>query len=157
MQAFEARNRPNAAFRPARPTAREAVGLISVDGLQLAVAPKIATSHFLYLASASGIFPRIEDQVTEVAPDKSLWEVIAHWFVHSSEKLLHGELAKGYRETSDDLECARGRILPLETADLFYHGKPAIHCEYEDLSEDIHQLICNQLHGPAYEATGVDP
>jgi len=116
---------------------REAVGVVSVDGLELVVSPKIPYNHFLYLAAQSGILPRIETQRTEIAPTESLWEVIAHWFVHAAEMLLRGELAKGYRETSDELEHARGRILPLETARLFYQGRPSVACEFEEFSEDI--------------------
>ena len=82
-------------------------------------------------------FLEFETQQTEIAPAKSLWEVVAHWFIHAAETLLRGELAKGYRETSDELERARGRILALETARLFYQGRPSVACEFEEFSEDI--------------------
>jgi 5-methylcytosine-specific restriction endonuclease McrBC regulatory subunit McrC len=47
------------------------------------------------------------------------------------------ELAKGYSEATDDLELSRGRILPLETARLFYQGRPVVACEFEECSEDV--------------------
>jgi 5-methylcytosine-specific restriction enzyme subunit McrC len=46
-------------------------------------------------------------------------------------------LAKGYSEARDELEFARGRILPLETARTFYAGRPVVGCEFEEFSEDI--------------------
>lgn len=116
---------------------REAVGVISVDDIEIVVSPKIPSAHFMYLAGESGVVPRIEAHPTEVDPSKSLWEVIAHWFVHAAESVLRGELAKGYRETTDQLEMARGRILPLETARAFYQGRPVLECEFEEFSEDI--------------------
>jgi 5-methylcytosine-specific restriction enzyme subunit McrC len=108
-----------------------------VDGLELVVSPKVPNNHFLYLADQAGVLPRIETQLTQIDPAKSLWEVIAHWFVHAAEGVIHGELAKGYSEATDELELSRGRILPLETARLFYQGRPVVACEFEEFSEDI--------------------
>ena len=116
---------------------RDAVGVISVDGIELIVSPKIPQDHFLYLASQSGIIPRIEAQHTEIASKPSLWEVLAHWFIHAAETLLRGELTKGYRERSDELDRPRGRILALETARVFYEGRPIVACEFEEFSEDM--------------------
>jgi len=116
---------------------REAVGVVSIDGIQLVVSPKIPFQHFLYLAGQSGVIPRIESLPTEIAADKSLWEIVAHWSVHAAEGVLRGELAKGYCETTDELELSRGRLLPLETARLFYQGRPIVACEFEEFSENI--------------------
>lgn len=116
---------------------REAVGVISVDDLQLVVQPKIKLDHFLYLACESGVVPRIEKQPTQIDPLKSLWEVFAHWFVYATEAVVRGELAKGYREATDELELSRGRILALETGRAFYEGRPVIACEFEEFSADI--------------------
>jgi len=116
---------------------REAVGVISVDDLEIVVSPKIPSNHFLYLAQEAGVVPRVEAQSTEIDPTKSLWEVIAHWFVLAAERVVRGELAKGYRETTDELDLSRGRILALDTGRAFYQGRPIIACEFEEFSEDI--------------------
>ena len=116
---------------------REAVGVVSVDGIELVVSPKIPYDHFLYLARQSGFLPKIATQRVEIPPAKSLWEVVAYWFVQAAEMLLRGELAKGYSETSDELKRARGRVLPLETGRLFYQGRPSVACEFEEFSADI--------------------
>ena len=39
-------------------TVANAVGLIGIDGVQIAVRPKIPTAHLLYLLGRSGLFPR---------------------------------------------------------------------------------------------------
>jgi 5-methylcytosine-specific restriction enzyme subunit McrC len=103
-------------------TVYNAIGVISVGELQITVLPKIPIDHFLYLANKSRIFPRVEEQITSITESKSLIELIAYWFVKSSEKLLRGELLKGYNEISDTLDIVRGRIQIFQTANAFYRG-----------------------------------
>lgn len=118
-------------------TVRDAVGVISLAGVQLVVSPKIPQEHFLFLASEAGVVPRIEAHRTEVESKRSLWEVVAHWFVHAAEVLTRGELSRGYRDRADELEQPRGSIQALATAQLYYQGRVAVACEFEEFSEDI--------------------
>jgi 5-methylcytosine-specific restriction enzyme subunit McrC len=116
---------------------REAIGVISVGNHEIVVAPKIPDDHFLYLAHMGGLIPRIDASATTVEHGNNLWEVIAHWCLVATERVLRGELAKGYKESVEELELSRGRILPLDTARIFYEGRPNLACEFEEFSEDI--------------------
>lgn len=124
-------------------TVKDAVGAIGLPGVNLIVRPKVPLTHFLYVIAASGAIPRsIEDNVV-VNPDASFWELIARWFVDSAERLVRLGLLKDYREASDVLPIARGRIRPLSTARLHYAGRVAVDCLFDDFDHDnaLNRLI----------------
>jgi 5-methylcytosine-specific restriction enzyme subunit McrC len=128
-------------------TVNNAVGVIAVGDVQIMVAPKIPEKHFLYLAEKSKQFPRVDEQKILMCQSKSLAEVVGLWFVEAAEKLLRGELTKGYSEIDDILEVVRGRMHIVETAQAFYRGSRTIFCEFDDFNADI--AINRVLRGAA--------
>jgi 5-methylcytosine-specific restriction endonuclease McrBC regulatory subunit McrC len=113
-----------------------AVGVLSVGDLQIAVQPKIPLAHFLHLMAAAEAIPRVDEERASIAPDESLWELVAEWFVSSAETLLRRGLIRDYQAERDDLVLVRGRVHGVSTATNFYRGRLAFDCEYEDFSID---------------------
>lgn len=69
-------------------------------------------------------------------PGDNLAVVIAHWFVTALERVLEEGLARDYREHRDVLTAVRGRILPLDTARLYYRGQLSVVADYEEYDFD---------------------
>jgi 5-methylcytosine-specific restriction enzyme subunit McrC len=115
----------------------EAVGLIAVGDLQIRIEPKIPLPHFMYLATRSKLFPRTDDAITSTDRADHLIELIVHWFLSATERLLRGELSHGYVDCEDHLEAVRGQLVPLETARAYYTGRPTVACRFEEFNEDI--------------------
>jgi 5-methylcytosine-specific restriction enzyme subunit McrC len=116
---------------------REAVGTLGVGDLTIQVKPKIPREHFLYLALRSGIIPRVDEQIAGVDLSGDLGDLIAIWFLGATEKLLRGELSRGYDEMEDELTCVHGELRPLETARLYYSGRATAVCRFESFSQNI--------------------
>ncbi len=114
----------------------DAVGVVSVGDLNLLVRPKMSEDHFLYLLEASGEFPRIADQPAQIAAGRSLWELVARWYVNVLERLLRSDLRRDYRPQQDPLNYVRGRIHPLPTARSVLVGRIEVYCEYEEFDTD---------------------
>jgi 5-methylcytosine-specific restriction enzyme subunit McrC len=126
-----------------RVTVNDAVGAIGLPGLSLVIRPKVTLSHFVYLLAASVSEPRFIEDVAVADPEASLFELVAAWFLDASERLLRLGLVKDYRETDDVLPIARGRIRPIATARLYYAGRVAVDCEFDEFDHDnsLNRLI----------------
>lgn len=117
-------------------TVANAVGVVAVDGVQFVIHPKIPIPHLLYLFSVAGTLPRLDWQQVALQTDDSLLDLIAEWFVAAAEILLRRGLVRDYQEREDALPMARGRIRALPTARLFYSGKLAVACEFDEFEFD---------------------
>jgi len=118
-------------------TVHNAIGIIAAGDLQITISPKIPSNHFLYIVNNSKIFPRVNEQQLLAAQSKSFIDVVALWFIEAAEKLLRGELIKGYSEIIDMLDVVRGKIQIIETAQAFYRGSRNVYCEFEDFNTNI--------------------
>ncbi|MFN8622964.1 MAG: hypothetical protein U0869_19675 [Chloroflexota bacterium] len=114
----------------------DAVGVVSVGSLQITVLPKIPLDHLLYLFARSSAVPRPDEQKAAVSADRSLWDLVAAWFVGAFERLLRGDLIRDYQETAEDLTIARGRIETSESTKYFYGGRLELHCTHDDFALD---------------------
>lgn len=115
----------------------DAIGVIALDDLELIVSPKIPLSHLLHLFAKSGQFPRLEEEnqgLLDGSPD--LWSLVAAWFITSAERLLRQELMRDYEDMFDELATVRGRLEPAPTASLYYSGRLAVACEFDEFSFD---------------------
>jgi 5-methylcytosine-specific restriction enzyme subunit McrC len=126
-----------------RVTVNDAVGAIGLPGLNLVIRPKVTLSHFVYLLAASVGEPRFLEDLALADPEASLFELVAAWFLDAAERLLRLGLVKDYRETGDVLPIARGRIRPIGTARLYYAGRVAVDCEFDEFDHDnaLNRLI----------------
>lgn len=114
----------------------DAVGVLVVGDLELTVAPKIPTDHLLYLFARSGEVPRLDEAPAHGRTSASLWELVARAFIEATERLLRLGLIRDYQEIAETLDAASGRIEVLGTARLYYSGRLALDCVYDDFSFD---------------------
>lgn len=114
----------------------DAVGLIATPTVQLSVRPKIPVGHLLHILRAADGVPRLATGEGAMEQSDDLAVLIAHWFVTALERVLEEGLARDYRRYRDELTAVRGRILPLNTARLFYRGRVAVVADYEEYDFD---------------------
>jgi hypothetical protein len=114
----------------------DAVGVIAVGDLELVVAPKIPPDHLVHLLARAGELPRLDEAPVHAAVSSSLWELVARAFVEAAEDLLRLGLIRDYREMSDTLDAASGRIDVLGTTRHFYAARLALDCVFDDFSFD---------------------
>jgi 5-methylcytosine-specific restriction enzyme subunit McrC len=115
------------------------IGVVSVGDLQLRVMPKLPVEHVMWLLSA---VPELGSAFTStdapivIESGGGFWEVLAHSFLWSTERLLRSELIKDYREHRDELPYARGRIRLVDTTRSLMRGRMLLALEFEEFSVD---------------------
>jgi 5-methylcytosine-specific restriction enzyme subunit McrC len=114
----------------------DAVGLISIDDLQLEVRPKIPIDHFLYLLNMSGAFPRLDSKTVRAARGLSLWDLVARWFLSETETLLQRGLLMDYQESKGWLKTIRGRVDALDTVRALSTGRLEAKRNFEEFETD---------------------
>jgi 5-methylcytosine-specific restriction enzyme subunit McrC len=114
----------------------DAVGVVSVTGLQLLVEPKIPKAHLLYLAERSGVLPAMAKQRVTIEEDQHLASFVTRWFVTALERLLEEGLSRDYRVEHGRQEAVRGRLDPVQTARMLYRGQVGVYSEYDDFDFD---------------------
>jgi 5-methylcytosine-specific restriction endonuclease McrBC regulatory subunit McrC len=83
-----------------------------------------------------------------------LFELIARWFLSSTEQLLRLGLIRDYELEHQEHPAVRGRLEPLKTATLYYSGRLAFDCEYEDFT---YNTPLNRLIRAAAQAVMASP
>jgi 5-methylcytosine-specific restriction enzyme subunit McrC len=119
-----------------RVVVRNAVGIISIGDLQIAVQPKIPTDHLLHLFSRSGQLPRLDDQRAYAAENENLWALVARWYVDAAERLLRRDLIRDYLDVHDTLTVIRGRTDPAAAVSAVYRGRLEFPCEFDEFATD---------------------
>jgi len=114
----------------------DAVGVIAIPGLQITVKPKIPLGHLLHMLGQVDVLPRLDEERTEIEQSRDLYELTARWFLSAAEQLLRLGLIRDYEPEHRELPAVRGRLEPLNTALLYYSGRLAFDCEYEDFTYD---------------------
>src|SRR4029453_5812315 len=71
-----------------------------------------------------------------VEKGRSLWELVATWFVDAAEQVLRKDLIRDYRPHIATLPLVRGRIQALTTSRALLKGQVAITCEFDEFDED---------------------
>jgi hypothetical protein len=114
----------------------DAVGAVSIGDLQLLVQPKITNEHLLYLFARSGHYPRLEASRANLAAARSLWELVAAWFVDAVEVVLRRDLIRDYQDHTDELAFVRGRIQTLATSRSLLKGRAFVSCDFDEFDAD---------------------
>ena len=107
-----------------------------MPGLQLVVEPKIPMTHFLFLLEQSRIIPRLDSQQTELTASRSLWELVALWYMGAVERLLRRGLARDYRSREDFVRVIRGVVDAPRTATAYFAGRLGAICQFEEFDHD---------------------
>lgn len=116
---------------------RDAVGVIGLPNVQIQVVPKIPANHLFHLMEVGGYVPRLADAPAMLEHDRSLWRLVAKWYLSEAEMIVRRDLMRGYEQESRILPLIRGRIDALETARLHYAGRLQYPCEYDNFTIDI--------------------
>lgn len=114
----------------------DAVGVVATETLVLEVQPKIPPTHLVYLLEQTSVVPSLDVDPASLAPDSSLFEFVARWYVRRLHHLLLDGLARGYREERDEVSAVRGRVIPLATANHYYRGRMSVVAEFEEFDFD---------------------
>jgi 5-methylcytosine-specific restriction enzyme subunit McrC len=114
----------------------DAVGVVSIPGLQLIVRPKIPQEHLLFLLDSGAALPRIGAQSALLQEQDHLMTLLAKWFIEATERLLLQGLSRGYQEEVAEADSTRGRIHLLPTSKLLYRGRLRVVSEFETFDYD---------------------
>jgi 5-methylcytosine-specific restriction enzyme subunit McrC len=114
----------------------DAVGVIATPSLIIDVQPKIPRAHLIYLLERGNAIPRMGADTAALAPDTSFFQLVARWFSQALDQVLEQGLARDYRLMRDDVRAARGRVIPLATADHYYRGRTTLVAEFEEFDFD---------------------
>jgi 5-methylcytosine-specific restriction endonuclease McrBC regulatory subunit McrC len=79
----------------------------------------------------------VESGVGELLQGKSLWDLVAEWFVNALEKLLKRGLLRDYASQEEFLKAVRGRIEPVRTAAALYTGRFGAECTFDEFDFDM--------------------
>jgi 5-methylcytosine-specific restriction enzyme subunit McrC len=137
---------------------RDVVGAIRLGDLHLQVVPKIPELHFRHIVFRSSIAPRMSQSSLTVDTGLDYRNLLAHWLIDETERLLRRGLRVGYSEEVDELSMVRGRIDVLATVISNQQGRPIALCNFEELSEDtplnrVVKAACQLVaSGPGYSA-----
>jgi 5-methylcytosine-specific restriction enzyme subunit McrC len=113
-----------------------AVGVITLNGLQIVVRPKIPMPHLLYLLGLSGQFPKIDEYRASVALGEDLWPVVASWFVSAAEAVLRRDLVRDYEEINEELRVIRGTVDLRSLTTAVYRGTLEFSCDFDEFTVD---------------------
>jgi 5-methylcytosine-specific restriction enzyme subunit McrC len=114
----------------------DAVGIIAMPTLTLDVTPKVPAAHLLYLLERAGLLPRLDAAQATLQADRTLFELIARWYVIALNRVLEEGLARDYRTQRGLFPAVRGRVLAMPTAQLYYRGRLEVVSEYQDYDFD---------------------
>jgi hypothetical protein len=134
----------------------DAIGVVALTDLQLVVLPKIPLHHLLFLFGESERWPQMDDDaIAKLTSANDLAELVAHWYMNALERVLRLDLIRDYRLMEDDLESVRGQIVAFPTAALYYSGRLAAHCEFEEFDVDtpLNRVLKAAAHAIASSPT----
>jgi 5-methylcytosine-specific restriction enzyme subunit McrC len=117
-------------------TVANAIGVVQAQDLTLVVEPKVPLPHLIHLLAASGDFPRLDETPAALSAGSGLWQLVAEWYVRSTERLVRQGLARDYREETGRLPAVRGRVDGARTVTMLLRGAPEFTCRHEEYDFD---------------------
>ena len=114
----------------------DAVGIVAIPSLQIVIEPKIPISHLLYLFAASGAFPRLDNQRVKASLGRSLFELVAEWYIAAMELVLRQGLIRDYHDLTNVTPFIRGRLDVPNAGRAYYAGRTDFLCHFEEFGFD---------------------
>ncbi len=124
---------------------RGLVGYLPLDERRaLRIAPKVPIGSLLAMLDLAPDLDSLawRDGITADSTVDGLFDVLARLLARRVANRVRKGLHRAYIEERDELETARGRILPRETLARRLRGATALVCDFETLTED---RIDNQI------------
>jgi len=114
----------------------DAVGVIGLGANQLLVEPKIPIDHLAFLLGQASQVPRLADRPAQLETADGFFDLIARWFMLSTERLLRRDLLRDYALETDEIGAVRGRVHLVPTTRALLTGRCRLRCEFEEFSLD---------------------
>jgi 5-methylcytosine-specific restriction enzyme subunit McrC len=134
------------------------VGVIAVNELTIAIAPKIDLRHFLYIISRATDWDVLREreptQLSLGSQPHSFLEIVATWFLDQVSRLIPDRLLSDYRRVEDYTPVVRGPINPRLTTDALLRGNLLICNSFDVFDIDTPQ---NRLLREALRITSLFP
>lgn len=115
---------------------RNAVGVISIPGIDIEVIPKINENHFMYFLERSICTQRTTFQASRFQRDFKLWDLLAYWFLEKSSEVIRQGLIQEYKTIKEEIPYIKGQIDFIRSVRNIYTGNMNFGCEYEEYQYD---------------------
>lgn len=133
---------------------RDAVGVVSLPGLNLLIRPKIDEEHFSYIARFAYFSdPRTVDSDVKLSNGNSFHEMVMTWFLQEVDSVYQRGLQTDYELLREELRFVRGGVVPRATFTNLSRGRLQIECEFE---ERTHNTPANRLIKAALETANFE-
>ena len=120
----------------------DAIGAVSIPGVDFIIGPKIPMPHFIHIVRNAFYEPRTKSNQISLENQDSFLNLVAEWFISSLETALASGLAKDYKLMEDNSLHIRGRINIKNSLTNWQHGKISLYSEYEEFNNDTQ---CNRV------------
>lgn len=118
------------------------VGAVSVDSVEVRVAPKLSINRIIFLLGYSVAGVNWRNETVEVDADTDVAHIMADVFLRSAAPALKTGLLQGYRVKQEALHVVRGRVLIDEQLKRRPSNWLPLEVSYDDFTTDIAE---NQL------------
>ena len=102
--------------------AHHLVGVIHAGDTTIEITPKIPLDHLMYLAEEADVLPKSARERASAVSASSLRNLVIHWFLEETERLLSLGLVRDYQEQVVTGETWGGTLDVLYVTDRFYQG-----------------------------------
>ena len=102
--------------------AHHLVGVIHAGDTTIEITPKIPLEHLMYLAEEAEVLPKSAREQASAVSASSLRNLVIHWFLEETERLISIGLVRDYEEQVVTGETWGGTLEVLYVADRFYQG-----------------------------------
>lgn len=115
---------------------RNAIGVISIPGIDIEVVPKINENHFMYFLERSILTQRTTFQASRFQQDFKLWDLLAYWFLEKSSEVIRQGLIQEYKTIKEEIPYIKGQIDVVRSVRNIYTGNMNFACEYDEYQYD---------------------
>lgn len=118
------------------------VGTVRLDAVEIRITPKLAgdalgVARMLAFTRGTEALRRSTGiQPLETAQTTDLFELLAHLFAESTERVVRAGLVAGYQEHEDELTAVRGRLLVDRQVLRRFGRVDRVLCRFDDLEHD---------------------
>jgi len=123
--------------------AHHLIGVIHAGTTTIEFFPKIPLDHLMYLAESSEVFPKSAREWTASSTASSLRNLVTHWFLEETERLLAVGLARDYVEQVVTGETWAGTLDVLYVTDRFYQGavQPRVTTDLFSVDSSLNRVL----------------
>jgi 5-methylcytosine-specific restriction enzyme subunit McrC len=116
---------------------RDAVGVVSLPGLNILIRPKIDEEHFSYIARYAYFSdPRTVDSEVKLSQGNSFHELVMTWFLEEVNSVYQRGLQTDYEHLREELRFVRGGIVARTTFTNISRGRMQIDCEFDERTQN---------------------